>query len=187
MANNIEFNGPIPGENYVHDTKNFPWHRPPDFTDFDEAVEFCLDQIMEEEVNLTFMAFIEIGMSITTATSIYLTMGVAQGRWTIDYAILLAGPVSRIFEIMAKVHGIKFKLGTEGKAPVITAALLKKYSGAEDTVEVPPVEALPPVTTDPAMGLGMGLGAAPKSEQDAMLGYVDEEPVLTPEEQQGAM
>ena len=27
--------GPIPGENFTSDERNYPWHRPPEYTDMD--------------------------------------------------------------------------------------------------------------------------------------------------------
>ena len=27
--------GPIPGENFTSDERNYPWHRPPEYTDTD--------------------------------------------------------------------------------------------------------------------------------------------------------
>ena len=45
----MKFEGPIPGENYLTDTKNYPWHRPPDLVDYDEAVSYMLDKIDEPE------------------------------------------------------------------------------------------------------------------------------------------
>ena len=41
MRTEPEFDGPIPGENFTSETKNYPWHRPPEITDYDEALEFA--------------------------------------------------------------------------------------------------------------------------------------------------
>ena len=38
--NDKNFDAPIPGENYTAETKNYPWHRPPDIVDYDEAIDF---------------------------------------------------------------------------------------------------------------------------------------------------
>ena len=36
------FDGPIPGANFTSDERNWPWHRAPDITDTDEALETIL-------------------------------------------------------------------------------------------------------------------------------------------------
>ncbi len=43
------FEGPIPGENYTSDTKNYPWHRPPEFDDLDKAIDYIGKRLTKEE------------------------------------------------------------------------------------------------------------------------------------------
>ena len=31
------FDAPIAGENFTSDTRNYPWHRPPEITDYDDG------------------------------------------------------------------------------------------------------------------------------------------------------
>ena len=44
LTNPIQPNAPIPGANYTSDTRNYPWHRPPDITDVDEALEHIMER-----------------------------------------------------------------------------------------------------------------------------------------------
>lgn len=190
MENELIFDAPIPGENYTSDTKNYPWHRPPEITDYDTAIEFAMTGLMDEDTSVTYMTLLESGVDVVTATDIFVTLGIGAGQWTPDMAVLIAGPVSRILEIMAKHHGIDFKLGTEVSPPRVTAAYLNAIrQEAEMGAEGAPEEELVPMPTQPEMSGAMGgLGApAPKDEQDAMLGYGPEEEMPMPEEEQGAM
>ena len=43
------FKRPIAGAHYTSDTRNYPWHRPPDITDYDGAVEYMINLINDTE------------------------------------------------------------------------------------------------------------------------------------------
>lgn len=187
------FDGPVPGENFTSDTRNYPWHRPPDFTDINEAIEFTIERLTEPEVGFTYMAMFEAGMDVTTATDIFVTLGIGEGKWTPDMAILIAGPVSRIFEILAKTYGIEPELGLDSGGIPLTAAYLKAVMEGEDpmeagreAVEAEADEIKGSATPAPAGGL-MGApmaseGPAPDDEQMSMLGYGPEEEEMPAEE-----
>lgn len=178
------FDGPIPGENFTSDTKNYPWHRPPDFSEVDPAIEYAIDVLSDEDVGLNYMAMIDAGMTIATATDIFVTLGMARGKWTPDMALLIAGPISRVFEIFAKTHEIKYELGLTSKSKPLTAAFLRSLMEDED-LDAAPSEALQgdlegegmATPSDMVSELPMdGLGApASKDEQMAMLGQGPEE------------
>ena len=42
--------GAIPGQSLTDEPKNFPWERPPQITDPDEAIRYHIDRISDEEV-----------------------------------------------------------------------------------------------------------------------------------------
>src|SRR5690606_11728542 len=105
MGNPVKFDGPIPGENYTSNTKNFPWHRPPEFKNLDEAIELSAKRLTSNSVSILTM--IESGVTIAQITEMYLTSGIGGGKWTLDQALLLAGPISHILVLMAKGYGLK--------------------------------------------------------------------------------
>lgn len=185
----VLFDAPIPGENYTSDTKNYPWHRPPDIIDYDEGIEFAIQTLTEEEIGFTYMAMLEGGMDVATATDLFVTLGISKGKWTPDYAILLAGPISRLLEIMAKSYGLNPEIGIDRKAPLLTGAYMKalREEGAQTPVEDPgamlegdpsPMAAPP---TGGLMGAPMDAPAGP-DEQLSMLGYGPEEPPMPEQE-----
>lgn len=179
----ILFDAPIPGENYTSDTKNYPWHRPPEIDDLDGGVEYSMNALLDDEdMFFQYMAYLDSGLSIVTTTDIFMTMGIANGKWTPDFALLLAGPVSRILEIMAKAYGIKVELGLEsGKAPPTSVFKKAARDGTLAPREEVREEVEEALDIQPPTGGLMGLGApastmmsAPEGEQMAMLGYGDE-------------
>lgn len=107
--------GPIPGENYTSDTRNYAWHRPPDITDLDQGVEAAIKQLTKPDQATILLTMLEAGVSVVEATDIFLTSGISKGKWTLDYALLLAGPVSHIIKLMAETYDIKYDMGLEDK------------------------------------------------------------------------
>ena len=184
----MKFEGPIPGENYLTDTKNYPWHRPPDLVDYDEAVSYMLDKIDEpEQIELVF-AMLQIDAHVATVVSTLLLQGISKGKFSIDLAMLMAGPLARYIEIKANNSEIKHEMGVEkADRMVLTPTLLKAALGIieqpeEESEEIKALreEAGPnEITQEQMMGLmsmPQNTGAAPAEEQAEMLGQVEEDP-----------
>ena len=179
----MQLDAPIPGENFTSDTKNMPWHRPPDLVEYDDAIDYFFRRLEEpEQMEMTF-AMIGIDAHITTIVSTILLQAIRVGKISIDLAILIAGPLARIIEIQAKGVDLKYDMGTDdADRIIITPTLLKATMGiieeedidkiaSEETLEeeVSPVE--PGLMSMPTEGVS---GVASDDEQDAMLGGVEE-------------
>lgn len=108
-----KFNGPIPGENYTSDTKNYSWHRPPEYDDLDLAIDYIGKKLTKEESAVGLLTMIEAGIPITDLTQTFIMSGIGNGKWTLDFGLLLAGPVAHIMVILAKSYGLKYELGIE--------------------------------------------------------------------------
>lgn len=122
-ANRVN-NGPIPGENYTSDTKNYPWHRPPKYTDLDDAIEFAYKKLMSNPEGL--LTLMELGMPIVVLTELFLLNQMGQGMWTPDYMILMAGPVAHIMYLMGKGYGIEPNMDIFKKKNYTTGTFFKK-------------------------------------------------------------
>lgn len=183
----MKFEGPIPGENYLTDTKNYPWHRPPDLVDYDEAVSYMLDKIDDpEQIELVF-AMLQIDAHVATVVSTLLLQGISKGKFSIDLAMLMAGPLARYIEIKANNSGIKHEMGAEkDDRMVLTPTLLKAALGIVEQPEEESEEVMAlreeaganEINQEQMMGLmsmPQNTGAAPAEEQAEMLGQVEEE------------
>ena len=170
---------PIPGSNYTSDTRNYAWHRPPDIVDYDEAVSYLIDKIDEPEQKELVFAMLGIDAHITTVVSTILMQAISKGKVGIDLAILIAGPLARYIEIIAKDVGIKYEMGIEDKdRVVITPTLLKASLGiVEQEDEVEPMQMQEAPSEAPVGGL-MAMpedgGVASQEEQSEMLGNTEE-------------
>jgi len=113
MAQPTLFEGPIPGENFTSDTKNYPWHRPPQITDLDQAIELIAKKVMGEPLCYNIITLLEVGVPVVSIAGIVAMQGIGAGKWTPDYAMILAGPICHIIMIMAESYGVKYKLGLD--------------------------------------------------------------------------
>lgn len=164
--------GPIPGANYTSDTRNWPWHRPPDITSTDEALEHVMEVLTETSAGMRYMSLIEAGTPITTITDMVVTLGVGRGKFSIDFAILIAGPVTRMLEIMAKSYKIEYDLGIEEDDDFTTSVVYKK---AIDMAAPPEELEEEIVAQEPVEEEGGFMSAVSEEEQSSMLGYDVEE------------
>lgn len=132
------FSGPLPGENFTSDTKNQPWHRPPQFTSVDAAIEYSVQKLLDKKRSKQILTMLEMGVSVVQVTDIYLTAGMGQGKWTPDFALLMAGPVAHIIKMMGDGYGVKYVMGLEDNEKIPTknyfdnAASLKEYKGSSE-------------------------------------------------------
>jgi hypothetical protein len=134
--------GPIPGENYTSDQRNYPWHRPPEFTDLDDCLEIAAKKILNQESSRSLVTMMEMGVPITALTSAFVLSGVGSGKWTPDYAMLLAGPVSHMMVLLAKGNKIDYKLGTEERVAPPTSVHFKSLQ--KDNAKIRTIESILP-------------------------------------------
>jgi hypothetical protein len=173
------FDAPIAGANYAADTRNYPWHRPPDIVNYDEGVDYMITKMKEpDQIELVF-SLLEIDAHVTTVVTSLLMQGISRGKFSIDLAILMAGPIARYISIIADEQDIKYDMGVGEKDRIsITPTSLKMALGIydddeEETLEV--LEEAPVIPEGGLMGAPTEDEAAPEDEQAAMLGMVEEE------------
>jgi hypothetical protein len=132
-------NSPIPGANFTSDTRNYPWHRPPDIVDFDEAVEFIAKGIMKPRPASGILTMLEMGVTVAMVTQMIIMAGMSRGKWTLDLGLVVAGPVARMIEMMADDAGIDYTMGTEeDTTPVVPPVNFMKIK--EDQYDTPDQE-----------------------------------------------
>jgi hypothetical protein len=182
---------PIAGANYAADTRNYPWHRPPDITSYDEGVDYLITKMQEpEELELVY-ALLEIDATIATVVTSVLMQGISRGKFSIDLAILMSGPVARYIGILADEQEIKYDMGVGDDSRIkITPTSLKLALGIVDDVEEVVPEDIAPVEPVEApmnglMGAPSGDMTASDEEQAAMLGGNEDTPEVTEEPEDG--
>ena len=182
----MKIDAPVPGANLLADTRNYPWHRPPDITDYDEAVSYMISRISQEEQAELVYSLLQIDTTVTTVVSGLLMQSIAKGKIPIDLAILISGPVARYIEVIAQTNGFKYDMGTDTSDRVkITPTLLKMAMGIvedeDEEMEDTPEEVVSAIPEGGLMGapLDQDKMTASDEEQASMLGMNadSEEPV----------
>lgn len=105
--------GPIPGANYTSDTKNYPWRQPPEFTDLDEALNYMGRKITQFKVANGILTMAELGLPLYKIASMILLIGMGEGKWTADYMLLMAGPVTRMIELICIGFEVEYDVGID--------------------------------------------------------------------------
>lgn len=180
------FDAPIAGANYAADTKNYPWHRPPDLVEYDDGVGYILNKLKEDEQLELVFSLIKIDAKITTIVTSILMQAISRGKFSIDLAILIAGPIARYISIIADEQELKYDMGLgDDDRAVITPTSLKVALGILEDDENKDVT-LEVLEQDTVLKDG-GIMAAPEDasemddtpatpdEQAAMLGQIEEE------------
>jgi len=182
----MKIDAPVPGANLLADTRNYPWHRPPDITDYDEAVSYMISRISQEEQAELVYSLLQIDTTVTTVVSGLLMQSIAKGKIPIDLAILISGPVARYIEVLAQTNGYKYDMGTDTSDRVkITPTLLKMAMGIveddDEEMEDTPEEVVSAMPEGGLMGAPVDQDkmTASDEEQASMLGMDadSEEPV----------
>lgn len=177
------FDGPIPGENFTSDTRNYPWHRAPDITDYDEAIDYIISQLSEPEPMSVALTLMEGGVSVAGIVSTINMTNISDGKYPIDLSLLIAGPMARYLQLLAKQSGIDADMGI-AEDQIMTLEHVKAISGAieDDPVgDGVPEDATAPVEADTGGLMAMpagGTDTAPESVQSGMLGYANDEGVM---------
>lgn len=128
--------GPIPGENFTSDIKNHPWHRPPEFDDLDMAIEYSAKKLTSQDASMSILTLLKNDVSVAAITDMYVTNGIMQGKWTVDYALLMAGPISEIIALLADGAKVKYRMGIEDTGPMFTNAFFEEMEELTEKEEV---------------------------------------------------
>lgn len=171
------FKSPIPGENFTANTRNYPWHRPPQFSGYDQSIEAMIKRMDAPKEGELIYSLIELDVPVYIIVSNFLMRHIMRGFISIDTAILMAGPLARTIEIIGKNNGQSPDMTTEDPKDVtITPTLLKLQMGDVSVIEdlkeeAPEEDGLGLMAVDPAEIVDV----APDEEQAAMLGAVEDE------------
>lgn len=113
------FNAPIPGANLTKNQKNYPWRRPPQFPDFDDAFEYFVDDTFSDKEKLGAMFMMaDAKMSLVSMIQTLLVASVGNGKITPDMAILLAGPLYKVASKLMDISGVRYLTGFEDAAGI---------------------------------------------------------------------
>lgn len=122
------FSAPIPGQSLTTEPKGFPWERPPEIVDPEEAIQYHLARLSEPEMFSGILDTIEIdGLDVNTLTTGIMRGAVSTGMHSIDVALLIAPVIHEFIKQGAIAFGLKPEDGFEDKEEKA------EYAKARDT------------------------------------------------------
>lgn len=124
--------GPIPGENFTSDTKNYPWHQPPEFTDINKALDMLAKKITGFKTANGILTIAELGIPLYRISSMIVMAGIGEGKWTPDFALLIAGPLTKMIEVMCNGFDIEYTVGIDEDETIFTGDFFKNQAELKD-------------------------------------------------------
>lgn len=142
MKNSRFLSAPVPGENLTTDTRNYPWHRPPQFPQFDDAFEFVVDEILMQDAPMaSAMTMATNGINAVAIVQTLMLNMVSKGRISPDMSLLLAGPVYKTLIRMFDVAGVSYLSGFDTREELAAYASKLKTGETLSTELAPKVSA----------------------------------------------
>ncbi len=87
---------PIPGQSLTDQPKNWPWENPPEMADPEEATQYYINKLADEEIMDDLSVLLGSDMPVAPFVKTLLTMGVMNGLHSIDVSMIIA-PVIHAF------------------------------------------------------------------------------------------
>lgn len=121
---------PIPGQSLTDEPKNYPWERPPQIVDFNEATKYHIDRLADVEVMDNVLFALEYGIPSGVLVESMMTGAVAKGIHNIDVGLIVSPVVHEFVKSIADEAGINYKQEFEQDEvdPVERAAILIRKS-----------------------------------------------------------
>ena len=99
----------VPGQSLTDYPKNYPWGRPPEMTDPNEAIKFHIDRISDPEVIDNVLDLLEFGIPAKTLSDSMMTAAVGSGIHSIDVSLIIEPIVREFMMEAANMAGVKYK------------------------------------------------------------------------------
>jgi hypothetical protein len=113
----MAFNAPIPGQSLTTTPKNYPWERPPEINDPEEAIQMHLTRLSDPEVLEAALDLIELeDLDIQTVVKGLMRSAISKGIHSIDVALLVSPVVHEFIKQAAKAAKIDAEDGFVDKA-----------------------------------------------------------------------
>ena len=130
---------PIPGQHLTAPFGDRPWQRPSEFTTPEEALDYYLPRLTEDEFSRQLLDTMEAGVPLTTIANSLQLASVMEGKHSIDVGILVLPVLMETMAYMGDVAGIDYKMGTELKSQGMSEPtknkIIQKLKGKMETEE----------------------------------------------------
>jgi|TARA_R100000482_G_scaffold122046_1_gene68898 hypothetical protein len=105
-----QFNVAPPGHSLTEDNSKWPWGRPSEMADPDEALDRAIESIMQPKTKQELFKLLMVGVSVEVLVEGMLFQGFRDGKYTPDVGLLIKGPLGIVIADMAEEEGIPYRL-----------------------------------------------------------------------------
>jgi len=105
---------PIPGQSLTSNPDEpRPFERPPDFTNFKEALDFIAADLLLEENYTPIVLAMADGITVTDLAMQIGYVGFREGKWNPDLMMMLMEPLMYLLMALAEKAGIEYRIDDE--------------------------------------------------------------------------
>ena len=111
-----DFDRPIPGQSLTDEPRNYPWERPPETSDPEEALRFYIKKLEDPDMMDKIMQVLEdTSMTLSGVVKGITRAGVAGGRHSIDVGLIVGPAIHEYIKGVADVVGVRYEEGLPKK------------------------------------------------------------------------
>lgn len=104
------FSAAPPGHSLTEDNSKWPWGRPPEIVDPDEALDRAIESIMEPKNKQELFKLLMVGVSVEVIVEGFLIQAFQEGKFSPDVAVLIKPVIGLVIADMAEDEGIPFRM-----------------------------------------------------------------------------
>jgi len=105
---------PIPGQSLTSNPDEpRPFEGPPEFTNFKEALDYTVVELLEPEAYLSLMGAVGDNVPILDLVMQITYVGFREGKWNPDLMLLLMEPLMYLLMALCEKAGIQYRVDSE--------------------------------------------------------------------------
>jgi len=99
----------VPGQSLTDYPKNYPWERPPEIIDPNDAIKFHIDRVSDPDIIDNVLDALEFGVPVKILSDAMMTGAVASGIHSIDTSLIVEPIVRDFIMKAADMAGVEYK------------------------------------------------------------------------------
>ena len=103
------FAGATPGHSLTDDNARWPWGRPPQVVDPEEALEEAIVQLENPKRKSELLKLLVVGVSVETIVEGYILAAFQKGKFNPDVGILIKGPLGLYVAGVAEEEKVPYR------------------------------------------------------------------------------
>jgi hypothetical protein len=109
----VAFDAPIPGMSLTAEFGARPWQSPPQIASVDDAIEYYLERMSNDDFNDQLLDVMEMGVPVADVANTLQLGAVMEGVHTIDVGILVMPLLAEMMMLIGDSAGVKYESGLE--------------------------------------------------------------------------